>query len=103
MPHPRRVVSDSFSDFLGAFSQDTHRSVLHLHGTLQGENLTLSMAEYSEQYLQDAMLLRMFSIFATSTVVFIGASLQDADLMELVRRSTFHTGSRPASLCLHHG
>ena len=61
------------------------------------------LAEYSEQYLQDAMLLRMFSIFATSTVVFIGASLQDADLMELVRRSTFHTGSRPASLCLHHG
>ena len=87
-------VSDSFSDFLGAFSQDTQRSVLHLHGTLEGEHLTLSLAEYNDQYLQDAMLLRMFSILATSTVVFIGASLRDADLMELVRRSTHHAGRR---------
>ena len=87
-------LSDAFSNFLGAFSHDTHRSVLHLHGTLQGEHVTLALGEYNEQYLQDAMLLRMFSIFATSTVVFIGASLQDADLMELVRRSTYHAGGR---------
>jgi hypothetical protein len=42
------VSAVRFSDFLEAFSQDTHRSVLHLHGTLQGENLTLSMAEAGE-------------------------------------------------------
>jgi hypothetical protein len=87
-------ISDSFSDFLGSFSQESQRSVLHLHGTLDGERLTLSLGDYDVQYLHEAMLLRMFSIFATSTVVFIGASLRDADLMELVRRSTFHTGGR---------
>lgn len=84
----------SFSDFLGSFSRASRRSVLHLHGTLEGDNLTLSLGDYDVQYLHDAMLLRMFSIFATSTVVFIGASLKDQDLMDLVRRSTFHTGGR---------
>ncbi|NND75115.1 MAG: hypothetical protein HKN44_08920 [Ilumatobacter sp.] len=86
-------VDSQFSDFLGALADD-RQSVLHLHGRLDGDQLTLSMGEYDKQYLHDAMLLRMFSIFATSTVVFIGASMYDADMMELLRRSTFHTNGR---------
>jgi tetratricopeptide (TPR) repeat protein len=85
-------LSAPFSDFLRSFSQESQRSVLHLHGTLTGEQLTLALGDYDEQYLHEAMLLRMFSILATNTVVFIGASLRDTDIMELVRRSTFHTG-----------
>ncbi|MEA2001414.1 MAG: SIR2 family protein [Actinomycetota bacterium] len=84
----------SFSEFLGSFSRESRRSVLHLHGTLEGDNLTLSLGDYDAQYLHDAMLLRMFTIFATGTVVFLGASLNDLDLMELVRRSTYHAGGR---------
>jgi len=84
--------SEPFSDFLRSFSQDSQRSVLHLHGTLTGDHLTLALGDYDLQYLHEAMLLRMFAILATNTVVFIGASLRDTDMMELVRRSTFHTG-----------
>lgn len=85
-------LSEPFSDFLRSFSRESQRSVLHLHGTLTGEHLTLALGDYDVQYLHEAMLLRMFSILATNTVVFIGASLRDTDIMELVRRSTFHTG-----------
>ena len=84
--------SEPFSDFLRSFSQEPQRSVLHLHGTLTGEHLTLALGDYDVQYLHEAMLLRMFAILATNTVVFIGASLRDTDIMELVRRSTYHTG-----------
>ncbi len=82
----------AFSEFLGSLA-DKRRSVLHLHGRLNDETLTLTMGEYDKQYLHDAMLLRMFSIFATSTVVFIGTSLTDPDLMDLLRRSRFHSKS----------
>ncbi len=86
-------VDSQFSDFLGSIA-DTRRSVLHLHGRLEGDELTLSMGAYDQQYLHDAMLLRMFSIFATCTVVFLGSSMEDTDMMELLRRSAFHTGGR---------
>jgi hypothetical protein len=82
---------DRFCEFLRLLAGDGHRSVLHLHGSL-GHRITLTLGEYDTQYLHEAMLLRMFAVFATSTVVFIGASLRDNDVMELVRRSSFHGG-----------
>jgi tetratricopeptide (TPR) repeat protein len=86
---------EQFSNFLSIMAEDSpRRAVLHLHGTLE-DQLTLTMADYNSQYLHDAILLRMFAIFATSTVVFVGASLQDPDVMELVRRAHFHSGPKP--------
>jgi NAD-dependent SIR2 family protein deacetylase/tetratricopeptide (TPR) repeat protein len=85
---------EQFSGFLSLMAEDSpRRAVLHLHGTLE-DQLTLTMADYNRQYLHDATLLRMFAIFATSTVVFVGASLRDPDVMELVRRAHFHSGPK---------
>ncbi len=89
-----RTTKD-FNAFLAGLAQDDpRRSVLHLHGILD-QQMTLTMGQYDDQYLSDAMQLRMFSIFATTTVVFIGASLYDPDVMELVRRSNYHGARRP--------
>ena len=86
---------EQFSEFLSLMAEDSpRRAVLHLHGTLE-DRVTLTMADYNRQYLHDATLLRMFAVFATSTVVFVGASLRDPDVMELVRRAHFHSGPKP--------
>ncbi len=85
---------EQFSTFLAMLAEDSgRRAVLHLHGTLE-DQLTLTMTDYNRQYLHEASMLRMFAIFATSTVVFVGASLRDPDVMELVRRAHFHSGPK---------
>ncbi len=84
-----------FNQFLAGLALDEpKRTVLHLHGLIDGE-MTLTLGQYDDQYMSDAMERRMFSIFATTTVVFIGASLNDPDVMELVRRSNYHGAKRP--------
>ncbi len=85
------MVDREFSRFLRGLAEDSGtRAVMHLHGALRLRDITLSLADYGDQYMQEAMPDRIYTIFATSTVVFIGSSLTDPDIMSLILRSNFH-------------
>ncbi len=95
-PRRRRARSAApsadFSLFLRGLAEHSGpRSVLHLHGALWRRDIILSLDGYGDQYTQQAMPERIYAIFATATVVFIGTSLTDADIMALIQRSHLHS------------
>lgn len=65
-----------------------HRTVLHLHGRYDDpDSIILTEFDYVSQYAaNDTSTRRLFALFSTQCLVFMGFSLSDPDLMLLLRQ-----------------
>jgi len=63
------------------------RMILHLHGHFSDlDSIVLSDTDYTERYIRTFDTTRkLFAIFTTERIVFVGFSLNDPDLMALLR------------------
>jgi hypothetical protein len=82
-------------NFLTSLSDASGRpSVVYLHGHhTRPDNVILTETSYAAAYLDDNFVRRLLAIFMTQPIVFIGFSLDDPDLAQLLRiaRATFRT------------
>jgi hypothetical protein len=83
--------ADAVREFLGDLSnarRTAERRVLYLHGRYDDpEHVVLTEHDYIARYVTDeGTRRRLFSIFALVPVVFVGFSLGDPDLVELLRQ-----------------
>jgi hypothetical protein len=83
--------ADAVRQFLGDLSnarRTAERRVLYLHGRYDDpEHVVLTEHDYIARYVTDeGTRRRLFSIFALVPVVFVGFSLGDPDLVELLRQ-----------------
>ena len=89
---PPRFLTWSNEDDIRSFifslrSNSTARFLLHLHGHHSDpKSIVLTDNDYTERYVRtNTTTRRLFAIFTTERVVFIGFSLNDPDLMALLR------------------
>ena len=90
-PEPR-VLNWSEPDDVRTFiaglrNSNSPRSLLYLHGRYrEPKSIVLTDNDYTERYVRTGgAMRRLFAIFAIERVVFIGFSLNDPDLMALLR------------------
>lgn len=90
-PEPR-VLNWSEPDDVRTFiaglrNSNSARSLLYLHGRYrEPKSIVLTDNDYTERYVRTGgAMRRLFAIFAIERVVFIGFSLNDPDLMALLR------------------
>lgn len=77
-----------FSRFKDALSaKGGERAVLHLLGSLRLGDTTRSLSTYRETDAPRNALREVGAIFANRTVVFVGSTLEDPDLMQVVEGS----------------
>ena len=71
----------------GLRSSDGGRLLMHLHGRHnEPQSIVLTDSDYTDRYVRAAETARkLFAVFATERVVFVGFSLNDPDLMALLR------------------
>lgn len=88
------AVREFFHELSGGPS--VGRSVLHLHGRYDDPTtVILTESDYVSRYaVDDATTRRLFALFSTQCIVFVGFSLTDPDLMVLLRQAqaTFKPG-----------
>ena len=77
----------------------SRRFLLHLHGHhTSPDSIVLTYNDYTERYVRTASTIRrLFAIFATEQVVFVGFSLNDPDLMALLREVNAMLGYQQAN------
>ncbi|MFA6213273.1 MAG: SIR2 family protein [Candidatus Obscuribacterales bacterium] len=80
--------------FVGLDNNDPSRFIVHLHGTLgHPETLVLTERDYVNRYIKSEQTNReLFSLFLHHPVVFIGYSLNDPELTNLLRIAKAHRG-----------
>ena len=91
---PKRVdwsdvaqVQDFFADLAHAQSDP---SVVYLHGFAdQPSNIVLTEKSYTRAYLREENKRRLIALFMTQPVVFIGFSMNDPDLSQIMREVLF--------------
>ena len=68
-------------------NQASDRRYLHIHGSIEDpKSIVLTDRDYTERYLgSDATARKLFAIFATQRLVFVGFGLSDPDFMEILR------------------
>lgn len=71
-------------------TQNGERSVLHLHGTYkEPEKIVLGLYDYQIAYAKNSILLNAISnIFETNKVIFIGFSMNDPFVYEVLRKTS---------------
>lgn len=84
----------SVQRFFRAVGDETDPYFVYLHGRLTSESkLILCERDYVERYLaSDDTAKKLFALFALHSIVFIGFSLTDPDLMPLLRLAYAHVG-----------
>jgi hypothetical protein len=91
LPLPRRLNwsnPDDVRTFIASLRNTaSERLLLHLHGHhSEPKTIVLTDNHYTEQYVRTiGTARRLFAIFAIERVVFVGFSLNDPDLMTLLR------------------
>jgi len=75
-------------EFLFTFYHAPRRSYIHLHGRYdQPDSVVLSHSDYVKRYvISDEAAQRLLILFATHRIVFIGFSLSDPALMQILER-----------------
>lgn len=70
------------------------RSIVHLHGTYRDPaNIVLTDEDYEKRYsAHDGSARKLFALFATQRVVFLGFSLSDPDLMRVLQQIKANLG-----------
>lgn len=78
---------EEFRRFIRTIGDKLDRRVVHLHGRLRRpKSIILTDSDYVNRYVvSDLARKELFAIFATQRVVFIGFSLNDPDLIQLLR------------------
>lgn len=97
---PKRVdwgnvdqVQDFFADLAHAQSDP---SVVYLHGFAdEPQNIVLTESGYTRAYLREENRRRLIALFMTQPVVFIGFSMNDPDLSQIMREVLFSLPNRP--------
>jgi tetratricopeptide (TPR) repeat protein len=86
-----------FNEFLARMNDPTYkRRYVHLHGTAANlRDVVLTDQDYLRRYEDLTTLLRLFAVFSTQSVVFIGFSLSDPDFMSMLRRIRSHGPGTP--------
>ncbi|ANM31500.1 hypothetical protein ABI59_20915 [Acidobacteria bacterium Mor1] len=89
---PHRVLrwerSEDRSRFVGSLGRDdAERYYVHLHGRAEcPEHCVLTEEDYRERYVRQTTTSRnLYAMFATQSVVFLGFSLEDVELREILR------------------
>ena len=74
-------------EFLRSLSKSNSiRYVVHLHGIYDNPSkIVLTESSYAERYLDENFRRRLLAIFITQPIVFIGFSMNDPDLGQLMR------------------
>ena len=72
-----------------------NRHYVHLHGRYdRPAQIVLSETDYTERYFRSsAASKKLFAMFATQSVVFVGFGFSDPDFMQLLREATLAVGS----------
>lgn len=80
----------------GVSNHEYPRRYVHLHGRHDNPaSIVLSDADYTKRYVQsDETTKKLFALFAMQRFVFVGFSLSDPDLMEILREVNAHLGGR---------
>ncbi|MGR9237103.1 SIR2 family protein (plasmid) [Rhizobium leguminosarum] len=97
---PKRVdwsnvaqVQDFFADLAHAQSDP---SVVYLHGFAEEPaNIVLTEKSYTRAYLREENKRRLIALFMTQPVVFIGFSMNDPDLSQIMREVLFCLPDHP--------
>jgi tetratricopeptide (TPR) repeat protein len=88
-----------FNEFLARMNEPSEtykRRYVHLHGTTMSvDDVVLTERDYLRRYEDLTTLLRLFAVFSTQSVVFIGFSLSDPDFMSMLRRIRSHGPGAP--------
>ncbi len=89
---PRQVLrwerSEDRSRFVGSLGRrSAERYYVHLHGRAEHpEHCVLTEEDYRERYVRQTTTSRnLYAMFATQSVVFLGFSLEDVELREILR------------------
>jgi len=71
-------------------------SVVYLHGHAgEPDNVVLTESAYSRTYLREENRRRLIALFMTQPVVFVGFSMNDPDLAQIMREVLFSLPNRP--------
>lgn len=97
---PKRVdwtkldqVQEFFADLT---DPDAPCSVVYLHGHAgEPDNVVLTESAYSRTYLREENRRRLIALFMTQPVVFVGFSMNDPDLAQIMREVLFSLPNRP--------
>ncbi len=93
-PFVRWEDDDALSRFLIGLSSSTPQSVVYLHGRFdRPDSIVLTESSYVNRYVKsDDARRKLLAIFMTHPVVFIGFSMTDPDLANLMREVTARLG-----------
>lgn len=104
--HGRPIASINWSNddesvrrlLYSLLTPESPRQLVYLHGRVsEPESIILSDRDYTRQYLRsDATVRRLFALFAMQRVVFVGFSLDDPDLVAILRQVTGALGYEEA-------
>lgn len=87
-------VHDFFADLA---ESDPGVSVVYLHGhESDPASIVLKESDYSRTYLREENRRRLIALFMTQPIVFIGFSMNDPDLGQIMREVLFSLPRRPA-------
>lgn len=97
---PKRVdwsqvdqVHDFFADLT---DPNAPSSIVYLHGhALEPQNIVLTESAYSRTYLREENRRRLMALFMTQPIVFIGFSMNDPDLSQIMREVLFSLPNPP--------
>ncbi|RDJ20288.1 SIR2 family protein [Bosea caraganae] len=97
---PKRVdwsQVDQVHDFFADLSDpNAPSSIVYLHGhALAPQNIVLTESAYSRTYLREENRRRLMALFMTQPVVFIGFSMNDPDLSQIMREVLFSLPNPP--------